>query len=253
MVATHCSAWLTSPSMEERWYHVTLRGRESSAEYKLCWNCTRLYSFSHLFVQVVLRWSHLADSELYRISNRAQRRQPVARKNSMNQYQSFSLDILVRLDRFCYSHWNLNSFLEVQAQYKLFWNTWRLTLRITEYCTYFTARGQSYFSRLPRYWAPNPLSARRVCPPPATKAGGTHSPGREGDGGSIFWKTREIGLPSYSKICTLWCVYSTSPLSGRPIILPDYPCKAAEQILLPISIYCLYTVVYTATENHGHL
>ncbi len=24
-------------------------------------------------------------------------------------------------------------------------------------------------------------------------------PGREGDGGSIFWKTREIGLPSYSK------------------------------------------------------
>jgi hypothetical protein len=54
--------------------------------------------------------------------------------------------------------------------------------------------------------APIPLSAWRVCPPPATKAGGTHSPGGEGDGGSIFWKTREIGigLPSYSKICTLW-------------------------------------------------
>jgi hypothetical protein len=45
---------------------------------------------------------------------------------------------------------------------------------------------------------PHPLSARRVCPPPATKAGGTHSPGGEGDGGSIFWKTRDIGLPSYS-------------------------------------------------------
>ncbi len=41
-------------------------------------------------------------------------------------------------------------------------------------------------------------------PPPATKAGGTHSPGVEGDGGSVYWKTREIGLPSYSKICTLW-------------------------------------------------
>ncbi len=27
--------------------------------------------------------------------------------------------------------------------------------------------------------------------------------GRRGDGGSIFWKTREIGLPSYSKICSL--------------------------------------------------
>ncbi len=61
-----------------------------------------------------------------------------------------------------------------------------------------TVRGQSYFSRLPKYWPPIPLSARRVCPPPATKAEGTHSPGGEGDGGSIFWKTREIGLPSYS-------------------------------------------------------
>jgi hypothetical protein len=37
------------------------------------------------------------------------------------------------------------------------------------------------------------------CVLPPTKAGGTPSPGGEGDGGSIFWKTREIGLPSYSK------------------------------------------------------
>jgi hypothetical protein len=35
-------------------------------------------------------------------------------------------------------------------------------------------------------------------PHPPTKAGGTHSPGGEGGGGSIFWKTRDIGLPSYS-------------------------------------------------------
>ncbi len=49
--------------------------------------------------------------------------------------------------------------------------------------TYFTVRGQSYFSRLPKYWLPIPLSARRVCPPPATKAGGTHSPGGAGDRG----------------------------------------------------------------------
>ncbi len=33
--------------------------------------------------------------------------------------------------------------------------------------------------------------------------GRTDSTGGEGDGGSIFWKTIEIGLPSYSKICTL--------------------------------------------------
>jgi hypothetical protein len=28
--------------------------------------------------------------------------------------------------------------------------------------------------------------------------GDTHSPGGEGSGGSIFWKPRDIGLPSYS-------------------------------------------------------
>ncbi len=69
-------------------------------------------------------------------------------------------------------------------------------------------RGQSYFFRLPKYWPPISLSARRVCPPPATKAGGTHSLGVEGDGGSIFWKTREIGLPSYNDLSTLLSSWS---------------------------------------------
>jgi hypothetical protein len=32
-------------------------------------------------------------------------------------------------------------------------------------------------------------------------------------GGSIFWKTREIGLPSYSKICTLCSYHSINKLS----------------------------------------
>jgi hypothetical protein len=45
---------------------------------------------------------------------------------------------------------------------------------------------------------PHPLSTQRVCPPPATKAGGTQSPGGEGVGGLIFWKTPDIGLASYS-------------------------------------------------------
>ncbi len=45
--------------------------------------------------------------------------------------------------------------------------------------------------------------------------------GRRGGWGSIFWKTREIGLPSYSKICTLWfnVMYNAGVydrLSGRP-------------------------------------
>ncbi len=38
-----------------------------------------------------------------------------------------------------------------------------------------------------------------MCPPPATKAGGTLPGGEEGaGGGSIFLKTLDIGLPSYS-------------------------------------------------------
>jgi hypothetical protein len=57
-----------------------------------------------------------------------------------------------------------------------------------------TVRGQSYVSRLPKYWSPT----RRVCTPRLCWGGRTHSPGEEGDGGSIFWKTRDIGLPSYS-------------------------------------------------------
>ncbi len=49
------------------------------------------------------------------------------------------------------------------------------------------------------------FSERNSVPNPTrNKGGGTHSPGGEGDGGSIFWKTRVIGLPSYGNICTLW-------------------------------------------------
>jgi hypothetical protein len=47
---------------------------------------------------------------------------------------------------------------------------------------------------------PTPLSTRRVCTPRLCWGGGGHT--RQGErgvgGGSIFWKTRDIGLPSYS-------------------------------------------------------
>jgi hypothetical protein len=79
---------------------------------------------------------------------------------------------------------------------------WTISKYSMAQSTYFTVRGQ-YFSRLPKYWPPIPLSARRVCTPRLCCGGRTDSPGGEGEGGSIFWKTREIGLPSYSKICTL--------------------------------------------------
>ncbi len=77
-------------------------------------------------------------------------------------------------------------------------------------------RVQSCVWRLPKYWPFTPFSPYRVCPPPAPKAGGTHSPGGEGDGGSIFgrrqpqdWLLTIISLRLYGtkifpKICILW-------------------------------------------------
>ncbi len=40
-------------------------------------------------------------------------------------------------------------------------------------------------------------------PPPLLRGEDTDSPGGEGDGGSIFWKTREIGLPFYNDLSTV--------------------------------------------------
>ncbi len=50
---------------------------------------------------------------------------------------------------------------------------------------------------------PHPLSTQRLCPPPTPKAGGdTHRAVRGWGGGniSVFWKTADIGLASYSII-----------------------------------------------------
>jgi hypothetical protein len=44
-----------------------------------------------------------------------------------------------------------------------------------------------------KIWTPHPPLR------PPLLGGRTHSPGGEGDGGSIFWKTRDIGLASYSE------------------------------------------------------
>ncbi len=47
---------------------------------------------------------------------------------------------------------------------------------------------------------PPPPSPPSECVLPRTKGGGVHSPGGEGGGGSIFWKTPDKGLASYSII-----------------------------------------------------
>ncbi len=72
----------------------------------------------------------------------------------------------------------------------------------TKYLLYI-CRVQSCVWRLPKYWPPPPSPPHeRVFP--RTKGGGegggTHLPGGEGGGGSIFWKTPDMGLASYSII-----------------------------------------------------
>jgi hypothetical protein len=51
-------------------------------------------------------------------------------------------------------------------------------------------------------YTPSPPSECVPSPPPAPRAGGTHSQGGEGDGGSIFWETPAIGLASSNNLST---------------------------------------------------
>jgi hypothetical protein len=61
---------------------------------------------------------------------------------------------------------------------------------------------------------PPPRSPPGECVLPPNKGGGYTLAGRKGRRGSIFWKTREIGLPSYSNnISTLYSDISKFPLS----------------------------------------
>jgi hypothetical protein len=44
----------------------------------------------------------------------------------------------------------------------------------------------------------DPLPSGECVRPTFVGGGRTHSPGGKGGGGSIFWKTKDMGLPSYS-------------------------------------------------------
>ncbi len=63
----------------------------------------------------------------------------------------------------------------------------------------YICRVQSWVSRIPKYWPPHPLSTQRVCTPPRQRRG-QHTRQAVRGWGSIFWKTRDIGLASYSII-----------------------------------------------------
>ncbi len=133
-------------------------------------------------------WTHLSSRLRVRCREQNSRRTPGlrTRRSSGNS----------REEPLSWSCLNCPTFSQINCYYH-----WKLSAQ----STYFTVRGQSHFSRLPKYWPPPSPSPPGECVPPAFVAGGrTDSPGGEGEGGSIFWKTREIGLPSYNKICPLW-------------------------------------------------
>ncbi len=107
--------------------------------------------------------------------------------------------------------------------------------------------------RLPKYWPPAPLSTQRVCPPPNQKQGCTYSPG---DGGSIFWKTPDIELASYSIISlrcrcsgqTLCCVSSWAASWTTP---SSHPAGISGTLQGLYSIHTVHWVsVSTATKRN---
>ncbi len=74
-----------------------------------------------------------------------------------------------------------------------------LFVLLTKYLRYI-CRVQSCVWRLPKYWPPTPPLHPASVSSPRTKSGGYTLAGRWGVGGSIFWKTPDIGLASYSII-----------------------------------------------------
>ncbi len=94
-------------------------------------------------------------------------------------------------------------------------------------------RGQSYSSRIPQYWPPIPLSAGRMCTPRLCCGGRTNSPGGEGDGGSIFWKTRKIGLAFCNDLSTLPSIQNMIQMSSSLLKSRITHCKWPKRFYTP--------------------
>jgi hypothetical protein len=67
------------------------------------------------------------------------------------------------------------------------------------------------------------LVFQNIDPPSSLRpGGGTNSPGGEGGGGSIFCKTRETGLPSYSNNLSTGTVDGRRSLPFRYILFSSF-------------------------------
>jgi hypothetical protein len=85
------------------------------------------------------------------------------------------------------------------SEHSLYLNSFLNTPQSTYVC-----RVQSSVWRLPKYWPPTPFPPSEcVLPPPPKAGGGYYTLARRWGGwggGSIFWKTPDIGLASYNII-----------------------------------------------------
>ncbi len=102
-----------------------------------------------------------------------------------------------------FAGWWIPSSCENHCNRRVLWILWILPLNglADRYCGslgprigIITVRRQSYVFRLPKYWPPTPLSARRVCNPSLCCGGRTHSPGEEGGGVNILEDARHSSV-----------------------------------------------------------
>ncbi len=132
----------------------------------------------------------------------------------------------------CLPHHHISIFTQSTYIYRVQSSVWRLlNYQTTEYM-YQTID-------------PHPLSTQRVCPPHASHAGGVHTRQGVRGGGSIFRKTPDLGLTSYSII----------PLRISHIVWPAI-CQFSMKQLIVLSILSrtftynfLYKDYYTSNTH----
>ncbi len=95
-----------------------------------------------------------------------------------------------------------------------------------------------------------PLRPASVSPPPR-KAGGTHSRGGEWGGGSIFWKARDIGLPSYSNnLSTTPAFYGSTLDSNSDIHKKSNMADISKGVAG--TLQCIKQIIKTYSVLHFH-
>ncbi len=119
-----------------------------------------------------------------------------------------------------------------------------------------TVRGQSYCLSSSKILTPHPPLHPCECVLPRNKSGGYTFPGRRGGGvGSIFWKTRDIGLPSYrNNLSTLRRINLPHQIAGLKTFedkvkhkvqfyLSNYPKLKSRKFCIFLSLLTLERIV----------